>query len=125
MSVLRVGESRLGIGRGVFSTRQIEAGEVFEQSPVLVLSVADREAVDKTALFDYYFDWVEGTAALAFGFGSLFNHSFTPNARYVKNPEMNTIDFIAVHLVPEGDEIFVNYNGDPNSRQPLWFEPVE
>ena len=36
----------------------------------------------ETVLKDYCFNWAEGKVALALGYGSIYNHSYRPNARY-------------------------------------------
>ncbi|HOB07816.1 MAG TPA: SET domain-containing protein, partial [Methanoculleus sp.] len=70
-------------GRGVFARRDLLAGEVIEVCPVIVLGGADeQELLDKTHLFDYYFEWGE-LAAVALGYGSLYNHSSHANADHV------------------------------------------
>ena len=68
---------------GLRKLRPIRKGEVIESCPVLVLPA---EAVGndeyKTGLHDYCFAWGRGTVALVLGYGSLYNHSYKPNARY-------------------------------------------
>jgi uncharacterized protein len=70
-----------GKGRGVFARRAIRKGEVFETCPVLVLPTGAIEDYS-TGFGPYVFEWGEGKVALALGFGSLYNHSYRPNARY-------------------------------------------
>ena len=70
-----------GKGRGVFARRAIRKGEVFETCPVLVVPAAAIEDYS-TGFGPYVFEWGEGKVALALGFGSLYNHSYRPNARY-------------------------------------------
>ncbi|HTA92429.1 MAG TPA: SET domain-containing protein, partial [Polyangiaceae bacterium] len=113
-------------GRGVFARRPITAGEVFETAPVLVVPAAQWSSVEKTVFFDYTFEWGwDGeAAAIALGYGSLYNHSYTPNARYEKRLEDAAIDFVALRELEVGEEILINYNGKPEARDPLWF-PVE
>jgi SET domain-containing protein len=110
-------------GRGVFSTRSYSVGDLIETSPVIVLSKEDTKKIDETLLYDYYFAWGKNgdQAALALGNGSLFNHSYSPNAKYIKRDSENEINFIALKLIKKGDEILVNYNGNPYSKKPLWF----
>ena len=70
-----------GKGRGVFARRLIYDGEVIERVPVLVLPVGEsRTASGPTPMSDYCFDWGRGTVAVALGYGSLYNHSYQPNA---------------------------------------------
>jgi len=115
-----------GKGRGVFARRLIAAGEIFETAPVIVIPKEQWHDLEKTTFFDYTFEWgPEGEdAALALGQGSLYNHSYSPNARYTKRIDDLAIDFSALRQIEPGQEIFVNYNGDPNDRAPLWF-PVD
>ncbi|NRD76716.1 SET domain-containing protein-lysine N-methyltransferase [Bacillus sp. BRMEA1] len=114
-------------GRGIFASRNIEKGELIEQSPVLVSPKSERKYLKKTTLFQYCFIWGEkyDQTAIALGYGSLFNHSFTPNAMFINDLEHLTINFYAISDIQEGDEIKINYNGDPNDRTPLWFEVLD
>ncbi len=112
-----------GKGRGVFARRAIAEGEVMETCPVLVVSAGSIE--DFTAgIGGYVFEWGKGTLALALGFGSLYNHSYEPNARY-EDTGARTKLFVALRDIAAGEEITVNYNGDPGDRSPVAFEVVE
>ena len=115
-----------GKGRGVFARRPIRLGAVIERVPLLVLPVGDvmRGPDDWTALGSYVFECGEGSVALALGFGSLYNHSFRPNARYDDEGRLAKV-FTALRDISPGEEITVNYNGDPGDRSPVWFEVVE
>ena len=111
-----------GKGRGVFARRPIRKGEVIERVPVIVLPA--EEVVGGTTLASYAFKWGRGRAALALGYGSLYNHSYRPNARYWDvGPQ--TKEFTALRDIEPGEEITVNYNGKPRSRSAVWFEIVE
>lgn len=120
---LFVALSPLG-GKGVFSSESILPGQVIEICPVLVLPGADRSYLDKTKLHDYYFIWgkQDDHCAIVLGFGSLYNHSFEPNAEYEPDFTSNTLTFQALQAIPAGTEITVNYSGDPEGRIKLWFE---
>ena len=59
-----------------------------ERSPVLIIPQADRAATDGTVVFTYVFMWEHGSveedlyqhqgrAAIALGFTSLLNHSYS------------------------------------------------
>ena len=112
-----------GKGRGVFARRAIRKGEVFETCPVLVVPAAAIE--DYSAGFGpYVFEWGEGKVALALGFGSLYNHSYRPNARY-DDVGPQTKEFTALRDIEPGEEIVVNYNGNPRSRTAVWFDVIE
>ena len=112
-------------GRGVFAARRFQAGEVIEVCPVIALSSDDVAKLDGTRLYDYYFGWGAENkgAAIALGFGSLYNHSYAPNAVYRKSAADSTISIIAVKSITPNDEILIKYNyGDTENCGPLWFE---
>lgn len=109
-----------GKGRGVFAQRQIHGGELIERAPVIVVPAGQWEAMDKTILFEYFFAWGEHSA-IALGYGSLYNHSYRPNARYVKLLAEQVIEFYALRDIQPGEEILINYNVDPADDSPLWF----
>jgi SET domain-containing protein len=112
-------------GRGVFAAQSFQAGEVIEVCPVIALSPVDAAKLDDTRLYDYYFGWGAENkgAAIALGFGSLYNHSYVPNAAYRKSEADSTISIIAVKSIALDDEILIKYNyGDTENCGPLWFE---
>ncbi len=111
-----------GKGRGVFARRQIRKGEVIETVPVIVLP--GEEVGDGSASTDYCFAWGRGTVALALGYGSLYNHSYEPNACY-EDVGGRTKLFVAIRDIAAGEEITVNYNGEPGDRSPVWFDVIE
>lgn len=115
-----------GKGRGVFAWKHIPAGTLIDEAPVVVVPAAEIEHVRRTILRDYYFEWGpdESEAALLLGTFALCNHSYQPNAVYVRNPERMTISFFARRDIVPGEEITINYHGDPDSQDPLKF-PVK
>ena len=124
--MIRVGDSH-GKGRGIFALRSIASGETIEEAPVVIVPEGEVAHVDATVLGDYYFLWGEDEkqAAVLLGLCSLCNHSYRPNARFVLHPDRNTIQFVALREISEGEEVTTNYNGDPESRAPVWFVAVE
>lgn len=122
---LIVGESR-GKGRGIFARRKVLKGTTIEAAPVVVLPASEVELLDRTVLQDYYFLWGEDEdqAALALGLCSLCNHSYTPNAIFKLIPERLNIEFVALEDIEPGQEITINYNGDPKSQKPIWFDAL-
>jgi len=122
---IRVGMSGM-IGRGVFAEQHFEPGELIETAPVLVIPAAEWPLLEKTRLFSYCYAFGDNGSecedmALALGLGSMYNHSYTPNARYVKNLKEQMIAYYAIREIAFGEEITINYNGDPACRDPLWF----
>lgn len=112
-----------GMGRGVFSTKDYVRNEVIEECPVIIISPRERIKIDGTSLYNYYYSWGKNNdqAAIALGYGSLYNHSYNPNAQYVKDLENATLKIVAIRSIATGEEIRVNYNGDPSSKKSMWF----
>ena len=117
---LYISSSPIG-GRGVFTGAQIPAGTTIELAPIILLSATDRKVVHETHLHDYYFQWDGDRAAIALGFGSLYNHSDEANAEFELDYAFKQIRFVALQDIPAGAEITTNYRtGDPSME--LWFE---
>lgn len=111
-------------GRGIFAVRTIQKGEMIHQAPVIVCPGDQYKKLRVTELRNYYFNWGKNHdhVAIALGYGSLFNHSYSPNAMFENNLKEETVDFVALKTIKAGEEIFVNYNGDPDDKEPLWFD---
>ena len=112
-------------GRGVFARTFIPKGTEFERVPVLVMPAG--EILDDsrdTVLQHYVFDWGKNKVALALGFGSVYNHSYKPNARYDDYPR-RIKGFSALRDIQPGEEITINYNGHQDDDGPVWFEVLE
>ncbi|MEZ5042407.1 MAG: SET domain-containing protein [Saprospiraceae bacterium] len=120
---LFIAPSPLG-GRGVFTNGFIEEGSIIEICPVLVLPGKEKKLLDKSLLYNYYFMWGEDDeeCALLLGYGSIYNHSYQPNAEYRPDFEEKMMRFYALVDIEAGAEIKVNYNGDPLNQEAVWFE---
>lgn len=115
-------------GRGVFAAKQIEKGEVIEICPVIEITEKEALLLRKTELKNYYFLWGSDLkkVAVCFGFGSLYNHSYSPNATYNKRLKEKLIDFVALKDINNDEEITVNYNfGNPDDKSPLWIKSIK
>ncbi|MEI6242189.1 MAG: SET domain-containing protein [Chlamydiota bacterium] len=123
-SIIEIKET-LGKGRGVFASQDFFPCEVIERVPVLVIPQEQYPSLENTIFFHYLFGWKENDFALALGYGSLYNHSFRPNAIYRKREEEGMLEFIALHPILAGEEILINYNGEPSSEDPIWFRVVQ
>ena len=108
-------------GLGVFAGRNFDPEDMIERCPILVIPPDQADAVAQTTLGDYIYEWLGGYGA-ALGYGSLYNHSPTSNARYEMDYEGEELHIMAERRIKRGDEIFINYNGDPTDRSPVWFE---
>jgi uncharacterized protein len=114
-----------GRGRGIFAKRRFDADEIIEVCPVIALSERDADSLNATGLYEYYFGWGKDGkwAAIALGYGSLYNHSFTPNAEHRKNTVDETISIVAVREIAAGEEIFIRYQtGMGDEQQAMWFD---
>ncbi len=116
-------------GRGVVARKVIKAGTVIDVAHVLLITPNEWEHIKQTSLYDFAFEWSgEGaglTHALAMGPGEFINHSYEPNAKYDMDHEKNLIIFTTIKDIAAGEEITVNYNGDADNKDKLWFDPVE
>lgn len=111
--------SALG-GRGVFTAREIPRGSLVELAPVIVLDRVDRQAIHDTHLHDYYFVWEGESAAIALGYGSLYNHSGAPNLDFEMDYDFRQIRFTTLRDIVAGEELCIDYtSGD--DREELWF----
>lgn len=112
-------------GTGVFARRDFTPDDLIECCPVVVCLASDEELLEQTNLRGLYFHWEDDGLALALGYGSLYNHSWKSNARYEHDYDAAVIRYFAVRPISAGDEITINYTGDPDGVAPLWFDPVE
>lgn len=109
--------------RGVFCEVDIPEKTVFEVCPVLLLPKDQQVHIEKTVINVYHFEFTdEGDSCLALGMGSLYNHSYSPNAEYDSHEEKEEMSFKSLCNIPAGEEIRVNYNGDYKDKSELWFE---
>jgi len=112
------------MGRGVFTSENIEPGTVVEVAPVIVLSEKERKLLDQTLLHNYIFEWgnQKDHCCMALGYVPIYNHSYLSNCEYEMNFEQELISIKAVHFIKAGEELFINYNGDWNDNKPVWFD---
>lgn len=111
-------------GRGVFALKNFNEGEIIENCPVLTFNTKGRKILEKTILNYYIYPWRSTRgAALVFGYGSIYNHSFSPNADWKQNFKTMSMVYRAVKPIKKGEEITINYNGEPDDKTPIdWFE---
>ncbi len=113
-------------GRGVFASEAIPANTIIEISPVLVLSAKERKEVEKTVLYNYIFEWGKKMkkACVAWGYLSVYNHSYHANCEYEMDFENELMQVKTVRDIVKGEELFVNYNATHNDETPIWFDTV-
>ncbi len=108
-------------GRGVFARQKIGKGAVIERAPIILLPT--KEVFDSSVepkLAGYVFEWGKDTVAVVLGYGSLYNHSYQPNAEYYDSGRLTQV-FTALRDIRKGEEITVNYNGWPGGRVRVGF----
>ncbi len=123
-----VGESNTH-GRGVFARCRIEQGELIDVEPVLVVPQDEVHFLQDTVIGAHWYAWGEdedddSQAAIVLGPFSLVNHAWSPNVVYHWLPVTHAMAFEAYRPIEAGEELFINYNGVPDSMSPLWFDPV-
>lgn len=112
------------MGRGVFTSENIEAGTIVETAPVIVMSREDRKLLDQTLLHDYIFEWGEkkDQCCMALGYVPVYNHSYRSKCEYEMDFVQEQISIKAVHFIKAGEELFINYNGNWDDDKRLWFD---
>ena len=91
-------------------------------APVISYPNEQHEHIEKTLLADYAFEYGINHTAILLGYGMLFNHSYTPNATYDIVFENHTFNFYAYKDIKAGEEILINYNGEVDNDELLWFD---
>lgn len=102
-------------GWGVFAKELIKEGEMFEETPFVVLFERGQEqdACKKDFLFDYRFSFPPSIEwrqqVMPFGCGGIYNHSDKPNANWTADESRQTFKFSALRDIQPGEEIFTFY----------------
>lgn len=115
-----------GKGRGVFARTAIRRGEIVERVPILLVPIASMVGgMENPTLLRYFFVWDDDHVAVTLGYGSIYNHSYAPNARYRHDRASQTMVYRALRDIAPGEEITINYNYYPDDKGPVGFEVVE
>lgn len=111
------------MGRGVYTTQAIKAGTLIEIAPVIVMNAEERAMLDKTLLHDYIFEWGEKAdkCCMALGLVPIYNHSYEANCEYEMYFKKELITVKAMRDIEAGEQLFVNYNGDWDNKEQVWF----
>lgn len=123
-----IGKSKIPrAGRGVFAKIDIKKGEVIENCPFIEISEGEISNLESSTLISYLFFFGKNKkrAVFALGFGSIYNHSDKPNAKFKIKTKEKIIEFIALKHIKKDSEITFNYRGNgkrKNKKKPLWFE---
>ncbi len=114
-----------GRGRGVFTAHELNKGDVIELCPIIVVPPSQLETLHQTILHDYYFLWPDpkGSACIVLGYGSIYNHHSSPNAKVVMHLSSQEIGIECIHSIEAGEEILIDYQGG-DRKNLLWFQSV-
>ena len=112
------------MGRGIFTSENIEEGIIIETAPVIVMSKDERKLLDQTTLHDYIFEWgpKKEKCCMALGWIPVYNHSYQSNCEYEMDFENESITIKSVHFIKAGEQLFINYNGIWNDAKKIWFK---
>ena len=71
-------------GRGVYARRDIKKDEIIEKCPIIEVPKHDVANLRESILVTYFFYFGKNKERLiiALGFGSIYNHTYEPNATY-------------------------------------------
>lgn len=93
------------MGFGVFASQDIDEGTIVETC----YSIKTYNQVFNPC-FDYLFSLSNTESLLPLGYGSIYNHSYTPNIHWrIVNMEKPVIEFYALKKIRMGDELCHNY----------------
>jgi SET domain-containing protein len=100
--------------RCVKANRDIKKGEVVEEVPVIILPDAEAEHAYHTVLARYLFIWDDESDAVLLGYGSIYNHSFSPNLDFAPDKKRNLMVFTATKDIKKDEELLINYQQGAN-----------
>jgi hypothetical protein len=101
---VRVGKT--SIGRGVIATADIATGETIEVCPVLHLGPGEID--EPLGSYIVALEDDDEGSVLMLGYGSLYNSSMDPNARYVLL-EDDAYAFEAIRDIAAGEQVTIDY----------------
>ncbi len=115
-----------GRGRGVYTSHNLRIDDIIEICPVVAIPKNQRNYIDKTILYDYYFLWPhpKDSICIALGYASIYNHSSKPNAEAIADSDNQSFTLKCIEDIEAGQEIFINYEGKSENKIKLWFDPV-
>ena len=105
--------------RGIIATETIKPGQILEKCPVILYNNKEHSLLQHTFVEKYQFDWNQKKDCFVLGYGSLYNHSYDPNATFSYDYKNQFIVFKAIKQISPGEEIIINYNRDPKNQEPI------
>lgn len=109
-------------GWGIYAMRDFKKGELIETAPVIVMTAEEMKLLNKTKLHDYIFHWENGECCMAMGHVPIFNHATPSNCEYFQDYEEEIIEIKTVRAIKTGEEMTINYMGDADNEEAVWFD---
>jgi hypothetical protein len=106
-------------GRGLFAAQNIPPRTEVHVAPCIAVGREEYESHMRfTVLEHYLFNDQGGNKLLALGYGSLFNHSRSPNVDY-RIGEGSIVYSSGHKQIPQGEELCISYGAN------LWFDDAD
>lgn len=105
--------------RGILAAKSIKKGEVIESCPIVLIPKREWSTINETVIGNYKYAWDKSHDCAVLGYCGLTNHSYEPNAKYRRDFKNLQMEYVALRDIIKGEEIFINYNGDPKSKKSL------
>lgn len=105
--------------RAIIATEKIKKGQMIESCPVILFPLKEDDLIDRTNLGNYVFAWNKTHDCIVLGYGSIINHSFSPNTKYIRDYKKLRMNFYAISEINQDEEILINYNGKVENKSPL------
>lgn len=109
-------------GWGIFALRNFDVNELVESSPVVIMTGEEMILLNQTKLHDYIFHWEDGMCCMALGNVPIFNHAAPSNCEYFQDYDNGIIEIKTVKKILAGEELTINYMGDPDTKEAVWFK---
>ena len=71
------------------------------------MPIKEFDLIRQTKLYYYFFEYTNSHFAIALGYGSLYNHSYIPNARYLYNFKNKTLVIKAIKNIKKVRKYFL------------------
>jgi hypothetical protein len=110
------------MGRGVFATRTIIAGEVLGEFHTIRLPPLEVTGMAGSTLSHFWFEDADGSAFIVLGWIEMVNHDLIPNAdrTWCNTPEGEVVTLFATRNIASGEQLFIDYKFDATTDNPAW-----
>ena len=102
---------------GVFALEPIEAYELLEEAPYVVVPQEQIDAAPICEVYSYGFD--DRSVVIGFGFAGLYNHAAEPNSDYELDRVNEVMRHYALRSIAAGEELTLDYGDDNVERYGL------